>query len=267
MYTRSFALGALLGIAAGLTGCSSSPSDPEISDAMKAVTVTVGDDMSCAVTADSLAYCWGYQIGDGTLGSPRPVPVLLPPVRQIHAGRDEVCALTADGDVACWGDVRWAGESFESPVSVLQRLAPQLIQGGPRFTQVTVGLALDSCGITADGDAYCWPLLTPVLLGGGLSFVQIASGGASCGIVSEGRRAYCWGGNREGQVGDGTIALSVPLPVPVAGEISFQLVAPGFLHTWGLGAPGRPIAGARMFSANSATARPPERCTTGWCRG
>src|SRR6266496_430809 len=46
-----------------------------------------------------------------------------------------------------------------------------------------------------------------------LSFVQVSAGGVhTCGVTAD-NRAYCWGDNRYGELGDGT---TTPRLVPVA---------------------------------------------------
>lgn len=45
--------------------------------------------------------------------------------------------------------------------------------------------------------------------------------------------AYCWGGNSESQLGDGS-RTDRPTPVPVAGGHTFVSISTGFLHTCGL---------------------------------
>jgi alpha-tubulin suppressor-like RCC1 family protein len=53
----------------------------------------------------------------------------------------------------------------------------------------------------------------PIAVVGGLHFAALSAGGNhTCGITSEGK-AYCWGANYWGQVGDGT---TQPRPFPVA---------------------------------------------------
>lgn len=47
-----------------------------------------------------------------------------------------------------------------------------------------------------------------------------ASGVHSCGLMADGS-AYCWGGNANGMLGDGTTYEAVPWPVPVAGGLTF----------------------------------------------
>jgi alpha-tubulin suppressor-like RCC1 family protein len=58
----------------------------------------------------------------------------------------------------------------------------------------------------------------PTLVAGGLRFLEVYAGGAhSCGITTT-NRAYCWGSNSFGQLGDGTTTQRLT-PVPVAGAM------------------------------------------------
>ena len=54
----------------------------------------------------------------------------------------------------------------------------------------------------------------------------IASGVYSCGLMTD-SRAYCWGGNGTGTLGDGTTYDVMPTPVPVAGDHAFQVLYSG----------------------------------------
>src|SRR4051794_36199669 len=59
----------------------------------------------------------------------------------------------------------------------------------------------------------------------GFSFIQVSSGNSSthsCGITSD-NKAYCWGWNFYGQLGDGTTE-NRSRPVPVAGSLRFRQV-------------------------------------------
>ncbi len=66
-------------------------------------------------------------------------------------------------------------------------------------------------------------------MAGGLRFLEVYAGGAhSCGITTT-NRAYCWGGNASGQLGDGTTTRRHQ-PVAVANG-SFVQIRAGLKHT------------------------------------
>jgi hypothetical protein len=66
-----------------------------------------------------------------------------------------------------------------------------------------------------------------------LTFASISAGsGHSCGLTSAGT-AHCWGYNRPGAPGDGTMTDRLT-PVAVAGGLSFAGVSAGSAHTCGV---------------------------------
>ena len=54
----------------------------------------------------------------------------------------------------------------------------------------------------------------------------------SCGVTTSGA-AYCWGENRDGELGDGT-TTSRSSPVAVAGGLRFAAVRAGWYHACGM---------------------------------
>ena len=91
-----------------------------------------------------------------------------------------------------------------------------------------------TCGVATDNRAYCWgsshsgrlgdgafvDRLSPVRVAGDLRFggVTTSLGGFdTCGLTTA-QRAYCWGSNFAGGLGDGT-ARDHKVPEPVVGPI------------------------------------------------
>jgi alpha-tubulin suppressor-like RCC1 family protein len=166
---------------------------------------------------------------------------------------DHTCGLTTDGLAYCWGDNLF-GELGDG-TTTSQRTSPSAVAGGHQFINVTAGSVL-SCGVATDRRAWCWGFLvgdgtlderrTPVLVRGDLRFYQIVAGEFhTCGVTYPDRRAFCWGDNQFGQLGDGT-TTERHAPVQVTGGLRFREVTLGRFHTcavttsdvaycWGLG--------------------------------
>ena len=119
----------------------------------------------------------------------------------VFAGGAHTCALTSVGAAYCWG----RGESGQ--LGVPPPSSTCLTDAGPF-----------SCS------------MVPVPVGGGLTFVKLAGGGAhTCGLRSDGT-AYCWGNNTYGQLGDNS-TTSRNAPVPVLTGLKFDSIDAGAAHT------------------------------------
>jgi alpha-tubulin suppressor-like RCC1 family protein len=168
-------------------GSTSNKSTPVAVKGLSGVVQTaLGDDFSCALTGGGGVSCWGYN-GDGELGngttSNSDVPVgvsgLSAGATAIAAGSDFACAVLQSGGVDCWGD----------------NSGGQL--GDGTFTSSTVPVSVP--GYTSDGAS--------IGIGG--------SAFTACSLNSA-EVAECWGGNFDGQVGDGTMT-NAPSPTMVIG--------------------------------------------------
>ena len=106
-----------------------------------------------------------------------------------------------------------------------------------RFASVLASaLVTAALGCGEDTESPSAPEPTPALATAStlpLSFAQISAGGVhTCGVTTA-HRAYCWGDNSAGQLGDGT-KTSRPRPVAVAGGLQFLRVSAGNGHTCGI---------------------------------
>jgi len=113
-------------------------------------------------------------------------------------------------------------------------------------TTISAG-AWHSCGLAADGTAYCWgrdfdrepdgssgtarPL--PVRVATDLKFTQISAGDVHTCAIATGGKLYCWGDNTYGELGVGTTARE-GTPVPVGGHHLFKEVRAGDQVTCGI---------------------------------
>lgn len=182
--------------------------------------------------ADMRAYCWGRntngQLGDGTQIN-RTVPVEVDDcdcgATLISAGYDHTCAVIG-GHAACWG---YGSKG-----------------------QIGDGLTADSAvpayvAETGDGDRGGVTSALPT----GAEITMIEAGGDASCAVADGR-AYCWGNNANGRLGDGTATNRlVPVAVDLTTGLSTRTVtdiALGGRHSMG-----DPHSGSWMFTCAVAS--------------
>jgi alpha-tubulin suppressor-like RCC1 family protein len=211
---------------------------------------------SCGVTTGDQAFCWGA-------GAPFRFDVFLDRYRPFEVGAGlrfrEVsaslvssalgqftCGVTLDDVAYCWGDNGFGQLGIGSVGGLIW--APVQAAGGLQLRQISAG-ATRTCGVTPDRLAFCWGAnwyggvgdgtyniirSAPVPVAGGLRFRELSDGGEYhiCGITLAGR-AYCWGGNFSGQVGDGTTTNRLT-PVAVATRLRFSQLGTGTDHTCGV---------------------------------
>ena len=253
---------------------------------------------TCGVTASGDAFCWG-QNGTGALGQYALGRAQLTPVRvvagyrfdSVAAGVGYTCGILYGREAFCWGSNSQGqlgdGTGRDSP-------RPSAVAGARRWVSVDAG-GLHTCGVAARGDgAWCWGYNLQGQLGdgtrvdtdsavrvqGSLVFRSISTGALHTCADSVGNgRAYCWGSNANGQLGDGSLdSRDVPVTVrgPSGSALAVAGISAGESHTcalsrtgdafcWGANAAGQlgtgvagdrnvatPVAGGFSFSMISA---------------
>ena len=129
---------------------------------------------TCGVTLDGDGYCWG--LGDyGSLGTDALEPCIdavdsrcahAPQLvhgghkwKSIGVGFFTACGLATDGETYCWGQNN--GKFGSGAMDPLTSTEPIRVGGSVHFTAIAVG-GTTSCGLAADGHAYCWDDMRPL---------------------------------------------------------------------------------------------------------
>jgi alpha-tubulin suppressor-like RCC1 family protein len=219
-----------------------SPGTPLTAVPQRWAQVSAGRIHTCAVTTTGKAYCWGSnangQLGMGTSGGQQfsPVPVDTTTgltdtnVAQISAGNDYTCAVTTAGRAYCWG-TEPLGQLGNGSGTSADQASPSAVDTTTGLTSTNVASISTSqggsttCAVTTAGRAYCWGDDGSGQLGNGATtgtqvspsavdtttgltttnVARVSAGGTShtCALTTAGR-AYCWGFDFYGQVGNGS---------------------------------------------------------------
>ncbi|RIJ71374.1 hypothetical protein D1871_14335 [Nakamurella silvestris] len=191
------------------------------------------------------------------LGRALPVTLLvvgsLVAAPQAFAAGPPATPLTDPPGAVSWGD-NATGQIGDA--TILERDTPVVSDGGSaldgkKVTQVSAGTS-SSCAI-AEGSLYCWgannkgqlgignaspiPSPSPVLVGAPLAgkFVTQVSVGQDYACAVAVGKAYCWGNNSSGQLGDGSkTSHTVPTAVFTSAVLSgkkISAISAGTRHT------------------------------------
>ena len=219
--------------------------------------ISVGASHTCAITTGLVPNCWGKnetgQLGVG-FSAIRPLPADISggfTWTTLSVGDLHSCGIVGSGVAYCWGD-NASGQLGDGTAT--SRTVPTRVLGGLTWKAISAGYA-HTCGLTLSGIAYCWGAnlegqigdgtigagngrQAPTLVAGLLSWATISAASAhSCGTTTA-SIAYCWGGNSDGQLGDGgTTRGTAPVAVsPLSGQASstWTTVRAGGSHTCGV---------------------------------
>jgi alpha-tubulin suppressor-like RCC1 family protein len=230
--------------------------------------ISAGNAHTCALGSDSRAYCWGSdaqgQLGNGTTltsGQISPVPVEMPAgvgFTSISARHHHTCALGSDSRAYCWG---WDGfgQLGNGPTLTDNQPSPSPVQmpAEVSFTSIEAA-AVHTCALGSDSRAYCWgsdtngqlgngtalgsqPFPSPVEMPPEVSFFSIAPGAEHTCALGSDSRAYCWGSDSYGKLGDGTTLIGIrrsPSPVEMPAGVSFTGISAALHHTCAVGSDG-----------------------------
>jgi alpha-tubulin suppressor-like RCC1 family protein len=210
----------------------------------KTVTALSGNTQICALTSEGRVYCWGTnemgQLGINTssAGSSKPVAVYTETgvlagktVNAIANGTNFACVSTTEPNIYCWGynfDGQFGNSSRESSLKPVLVTTSASALKGKAITKLSAGRS-HVCAL-AGTELYCWGYnalgqvgdgsnttrYTPVRINGGAigsaAVTDVSLNDYSTCAVANGR-AYCWGSNDYGQVGNNASQLSAS-PTP-----------------------------------------------------
>lgn len=195
------------------------------SKATVATAVGTGNNHSCAGLATGGAKCWGSN-GSGQLGntvtgsSTTPVEVQGLSKYQITAiggGSDFTCALTSGGEVFCWGGNTYSQLGTRAVAKSNIPLKIQIPTGAAAALSVSL---YHACVLDTYGNIYCWGSNAggqlnrnvsitkselPLYAAGMNDVVSLDGYGFSTCYRDRSGGAKCFGNNKFGQLGIGTV--------------------------------------------------------------
>lgn len=170
----------------------------------KIIKIFVARYHSCALSDDGLMYCWGYN-GYGQLGTNNKTDSAVPvqvqgalagkTITDIGGSSNMSCAI-ASGQIYCWGQNAWGQVGNNTTSNVL---TPTAVTTGNTSTTLPTNYTA-----------------TNLSTSGSKSYLM-------CAIVSG--KAFCWGQNDIGSVGDGTTTQRlIPTKVDDSGVLAGKTV-------------------------------------------
>lgn len=264
----------------GTTANVSVPTPVALPGGVSVTQIEAGEYSSMVVGSDGVIYAWGKnnagQIGTGSQGGivTSPVAVSAPggaKFTQVSIGSHHTLALADDGNAYGWGSGS-GGILGNGGTSTQLTPTPVTLPEGVTFTQIETG-GMHSLAIGDDGTTYVWGtnymgqlgnggsasdvalVPQPVSVPAGVVFETVETGGLSAESDDDGTSAggyhtlaistegvtYAWGGNQNGQIGNGTVneIAWLPVEVHVPAGVKFTSVGTGIFHSTAVGDDGK----------------------------
>jgi alpha-tubulin suppressor-like RCC1 family protein len=221
--------------------------------------ISGGKNFSLALDKNGRAWGWGYntsgQVGDNSTTSRlTPVSVLgaVKTFCYIHVGEDYSLSIDKNGRAWAWGR---NGYGTLGDNSITNRLTPVSIAGAVKTFCKISGAFFHSLAIDKNGRAWGWgysfygvvgngseftSILTPVSVTGAVkTFCQISAGTFHSLSIDKNGRAWGWGYNGYGQLGNDLVTQSLT-PVSVLGGVkTFCQISAGRRHSLAIDKNGR----------------------------
>jgi alpha-tubulin suppressor-like RCC1 family protein len=200
------------------------PTNPFGLESVAVTALALSGGHACVIDTNERLWCWGTNstgaLGDGATAS-RELAVMLTSiddVEEVVAGPGVTCARQGTGQVWCWGTGTRIGLGLETTEPVTEPLELPSVRDATRIFAGSSLADSPTCALRADRSLWCWGFdvietvrtgsavmdLEPERVPTDIEFTSVAVGAAHmCGIDVAGR-AYCWGSNEHGQLGDGT---------------------------------------------------------------
>jgi alpha-tubulin suppressor-like RCC1 family protein len=271
-----------------------SSSPVQVSGITDATAISAGNDHTCALISDGTVECWGDntygQLGNGTSVGQSSTPVQVTDITSataISSGSSHSCALLSGGPVKCWG-LNGNGE-LGNTTTTTGSSTPVQVSGLASATEVSAS-SYDTCALISDGTVKCWGdngegqlgdgvtdhsngpdwsgndfSPTPVQVSGITSASEVSAGGWHGCVLVSGGTVKCWGGNSNGELGNGTTSDSwTPVSVYSSGTTpltnvtqvsagswhSCAVISGGSVECWGYNSDGELGNGATADSSN-----------------
>ncbi len=213
------------------------PHPVRVASGLTATSVSIGTMATCAAgktlgTSTASAYCWGKNakddlgapLGPGLYPAPQTVAYAGSAPVGFAAGFTHTCLVDDAKNVYCWGQNQGNAAGLDD--GGFATLPFQVTGYGGEATAIAAGF-LTTCAIVKDGALKCMGSNTSGELGSGdaitssavplsvkdlvgATFVAVGEEHA-CAVARSSAEAttslYCWGGNTNGELGDGTKTL------------------------------------------------------------